>query len=57
MAKNRASRNDNEVADLLRKLVAIQLFQLGLPQAAIAKRVKLSINVVNDLLKGIRRNA
>jgi hypothetical protein len=54
---SRKSIADNELSDLLKKVLAIQLFQLGLPQAAIAKRVKLSINVVNELLKGIKRNA
>ena len=47
----------DELADLLKKLLVVQLFQLGVPQAQIAKKVKLSINVVNDLLKGIKKNA
>ena len=42
--------------DLLRKILTILLFQLGAPQATIAKRVGLSINVVNALLKGIKKN-
>ena len=47
---------DAETVDLLKKLLVLQLYQLGVPQAAIGKRVKLSINVVNALLKGIKRN-
>jgi DNA-binding transcriptional regulator LsrR (DeoR family) len=54
--KKSVPKNDNEVADLLKKVLAVQLFELGVPQAVIAKRVKISINVVNDLVKGIKRN-
>jgi hypothetical protein len=53
----KASVTDDELVDLLKKLLVLQLFQLGVPQAAIGKRVKLSINAVNKLLKGIKRNA
>ncbi|HEX3321955.1 MAG TPA: hypothetical protein VHR84_14710 [Terriglobales bacterium] len=49
-------RSDTEQVDLLKKLLALQLFQLGVPQATIKKRVGLSINVVNELLKGIKKN-
>ena len=55
-SKKNVSGSDVELADLLKKILAVQLFQLGLPQADIAKRVKLSINVVNGLLKGIKKN-
>jgi DNA-binding transcriptional regulator LsrR (DeoR family) len=54
--KKNVSEPDDEIADLLKKILVVQLFQLGLPQAAIAKRVRLSINVVNALLKGIKKN-
>lgn len=54
--KSNKSIADDELADLLKKVLAVQLFQLRLPQAAIAKRTKLSINVVNELLKGIKKN-
>ena len=55
---NRTSKtmSENDLADLLKKLLVLQLFQLGVPQAKIAKKVRLSINVVNDLLKGIKVN-
>ena len=55
-AKSPSSSLDNELVGLLKKLLALQLFQLGVPQAAIKQRVGLSINVVNDLLKGIKKN-
>jgi hypothetical protein len=55
-AKSQSSNSDNELVVLLKKLLALQLFQLGVPQVAIKERVGLSINVVNDLLKGIKKN-
>jgi hypothetical protein len=54
--KSQPSSSDDQVVDLLRKLLALQLFQLGVPQVTIKERVGLSINVVNDLLKGIKKN-
>jgi hypothetical protein len=54
--KSQPSSSDDELVDLLKKLLALQLFQLGVPQVTIKERVGLSINVVNDLLKGIKKN-
>ncbi len=54
--KKNISDSDNELAYLLKKILVVQLFQLGVAQATIAKRVKLSINVVNALLKGIKKD-
>jgi hypothetical protein len=54
--KSRSPKDDTDQVDLLRKILAVQLFELGVPQATIKERVGLSINVVNDLLKGIKRN-
>lgn len=50
------SGSESELADLLKKILIVQLFQLGVPQSAIAKKVKLRANVVNALLKGIKKN-
>jgi hypothetical protein len=47
---------DNETAELLKKVLALEMFKLGVPQSVIAKRVKLSINTINALLKGIKRD-
>jgi hypothetical protein len=54
--KSQSSQSDTEQIDLLKKLLAVQLFRLGVPQATIKERVGLSINVVNELLKGIKKN-
>jgi DNA-binding CsgD family transcriptional regulator len=45
-----------EVSNLLRKLLALQLFAAGVSQGAIAKKLKMNINSVNELLKGIKKN-
>lgn len=54
-AKKRSSGDTSEIADLLKKNLVLQLFQLDVSQATIARKLKLSVNVVNDLLKGIKK--
>lgn len=54
--KSQSPKSDTEQVDLLKKILAVQLFRLGVPQATIKKRVGLSINVVNALLKGVKKN-
>lgn len=57
MAKRKQSAaRENEVADLLKKILILELFQLDVPQVVIAKKMKLSPNAVNDFLKGIKKN-
>ena len=41
--------------ELLEKLIALQLFALGVPQGAIAKTVGKSKTWVNSLLRGVPR--
>lgn len=53
--KNRRSASEDEVTDLLKKILIVQLFQLDVPQVLIAKKLRLSPNAVNDLLKGIKK--
>lgn len=51
MKQNAASIDD--LRDLMRKLLVIELFKLDLTYVEIAKRLKMNKNVVTDLLKGI----
>jgi len=44
-----------ELANLLKKLLVLQLFELGVPQGGIAKKLRMDLHKVNDFLKGIRR--
>jgi hypothetical protein len=57
--KNTADRGvragDNSL--LLEKLLIIELFKLGVPQAEIGRKIKMDLAAVNAFLKGIRRNA
>lgn len=45
-----------EVADLLRKLIIIELFRGDVPQSEIAKRLSISINTVNAFLKNFKKS-
>jgi hypothetical protein len=44
-----------EVANLLRKLLIMQLWAMGVSQGSIAKKLKMNLNAVNDFLKGIKK--
>ncbi len=56
MARNSTKGGEQEVALLLKHLLAIELYRGGLSQAQIRKRLGLSMNVVNDMLKGVSRH-
>ena len=47
--------SDDEVETLLKQLLAIELWRGGLTQSQITKRLKLSSNTVNEMLKGVSR--
>ena len=44
-----------ETAALLRKLLILELAELGVPQGTIAKKLRMNINTVNEFLSGIKR--
>ena len=50
------NKGESETAYLLKYLLAIELYRSGLSQTEIRKRVGLSMNVVNDMLKGLTRH-
>jgi transposase len=52
MAKGTADTSD----ELLRHLLAIELWRGGLSQDQIRKRLGISINTVNEMLKGVSRS-
>jgi len=43
-------------AGILKKLLILELFKLGVPQAEIGKKVKMNLKAVNVLLKGCKRH-
>jgi hypothetical protein len=53
MAKAIIDSNDHVL--LLRYLLVLQLHRAGLKQSEIRARLGLSMNVVNAMLKGVRR--
>ena len=54
--KKQTRDTNDEIMNLLRRLLVLQLFELGVPQADIAKKLKMDILAVNTFLKGIKKN-
>ena len=54
MAKGKGT-TEEQTLDLLRHLIAIELWRGGLSQDQIRKRLGISINTVNAMLKGMSR--
>jgi Trp operon repressor len=54
MAKRRLT-SDEQIIDLLQHLLVIELWRGGLSQNEIRTRLGISINAVNQMLKGIAR--
>jgi hypothetical protein len=54
MAKKGEPRGD-ETAQLLKYLLAIELYRSGLSKADIRARLGLGMNVVNEMLKGVSK--
>ena len=46
---------NGELENLLRKLLVLKLFELDVPQAHIAKKLRMDIGAVNKLLKGMKK--
>jgi hypothetical protein len=57
--KNTSDRRlgPDENSLLLKKLLIIELFKLGVPQAEIGRKIKMDLAAVNVFLKGIRKHA
>ena len=55
MPKKQSKDNSlEEIKDLMKKQIALDLFKLNLKQGEIAKKLHMNINVVNNLLKGVK---
>lgn len=46
---------NDETVQLLKQLLAIELWRAGLPQSEIRTRLGLGMNAVNRMLKGVSR--
>jgi hypothetical protein len=45
-----------ELPNLLKKLLMLNLFALGVPQAEIAKKLRIDIHAVNSFLQGVKKH-
>jgi DNA-binding IclR family transcriptional regulator len=55
MASDRIEEKLDTIIELLKYLVAVELARGGVPQAKIAKRVKLATATVNKMLQGVKK--
>jgi len=55
MAKSGSGGAPEQTVELLRHLLAIELWRGGLSQDQIRKRLGISMNAVNAILKGVSR--
>ncbi len=53
--KNQAAAPNDEVTNLLKKLLVLQLFEMEVPQAEIGKKLRMNLPAVNAFLKGIKK--
>jgi hypothetical protein len=53
--KKQADDPNSEVKGLLKKLLILRLFELGVSQGAMSKKLRIDVHLVNDFLKGIDR--
>lgn len=44
-----------ELCDLLKKSLALSLFNMNVPQVEIARKIRTDLNAVNEFLKGIKK--
>lgn len=55
MAADGVEQKLDEVIELLKSLIAIELARGGIPQAQIAKRLKLATATVNKMVQGLKK--
>ena len=54
-AKRPTGLPSEELSGLLKKVLVLKLFEMGVPQGDIGKKLKMDIRAVNGFLKGIKR--
>lgn len=45
----------DEVRDLMKKLLILNLFEMNVPQVEISKKLRMDLNAVNEFLKGLKK--
>jgi hypothetical protein len=53
--KNQQLEPIEELCDLMKKTLILNLFNMNVPQADIAKKLHTDLNAVNEFLKGIKK--
>lgn len=54
---NDQNKSLEKIEDLLKHILAVQLYQAGVNQQLIAKHLKIATAKANELLKGVQREA
>jgi hypothetical protein len=54
--KSKETGNSAENDALLKKVLILELFKLGIPQAEIGKKLKMNLTAVNAFLKGCKKS-
>ena len=52
---NNETKSLERIEELIKQLLAVQLYQAGTSQQQIAKHLKISTGKCNELLKGVRK--
>ena len=47
----------SEIRNLLKKSLILQLFQLGVSQGDISKKLRVDVHAVNEFLRGIKKRS
>ncbi len=57
MAKKNTKPTEDRESDsnLIKKLLILELFKLGVPQVDIGKKLRVDTHTVNDFLKGVKK--
>jgi DNA-binding CsgD family transcriptional regulator len=53
--KKQGTDNNEEIKELIKKQLVLNLYALNLPQGEIAKRLHMDTHAVNSFLKGIKK--
>lgn len=57
MKKNKQIPNSiDDIRDLIKKLLILELFKLDMSQIEISRKLKIDNHAVNSFLKGIKKN-
>ena len=55
MPEDNSEEKLDTIIELLKHLIALELARAGVPQAKIAKRVKLATGTINKMLQGVKK--